>query len=191
MKLLVIGNGEQLEDTIDFFSELNFGVVGKSLNHDDVSGITKTITDSLEKGYGLVVAYVNDGIGASISLNRDKRIRAASCSTELDVELAKKNNVNVILLSTEANVHTSMLRPLKETHTGRVIETHLKKNKEEYRHTVKPHESGEIRTQRVERTLKNEEVEEDEDQEEVPEHMHRGKKGFFKGIKDSLGIVDE
>lgn len=189
MKLLVIGNGEQLDNTIDFFSELNFGVVGKSLNHDDVTGITKTIMDSLEKGYGLIIAYVNDGIGASIYLNRDKKIRAAPCSTELDVELAKKNNANVILLSTEANVHTSMLKPLKEVHSGRVVETHLKKNKEEHRHAIKHHESEEIQTQRVGRTLKNEEVEEEE--EEAPEHMHRGKKGFFKGIKDSLGIVDE
>ncbi len=187
MKLLVIGNGEQLEDTVDFFSELNFGVVGKSLEHDDVSGITKTIVDSLEKGYGLIVAYVNDGIGAGIFLNRDKKIRAAPCSTDLDIELAKKNNVNVILLSTEADIDLNILKPLKNINNGKVVEADVKKDREGSRNVIKRSETREPVTYKEDKkSLKQEEI-----NEEKPEQVNKNKKGFFSNIKDSLGIVDE
>ncbi|MEM0200982.1 MAG: RpiB/LacA/LacB family sugar-phosphate isomerase [Candidatus Micrarchaeaceae archaeon] len=182
MKILVIGQGEQLENTVDFFSEINFGVVGKSLNHDDVSGITKTIIESLEKGYGLVVAYVNDGIGAGISLNRDKRIRAANCSTELDISLAKKNNVNVILLSTEAKLNVNILKPFAEINiiNQNVVNNNYKKENQD-KETLKNRNGKKV--------IKNQT--EENNYEVINVNKNKDKKGFFKNIKDSLGIVDE
>ncbi|MGC8479418.1 MAG: hypothetical protein ACP5M9_01995 [Candidatus Micrarchaeia archaeon] len=189
MKVFVIGDEKTLEDALDFFSDLGMTVVGKVINPNDVSGITTAINDSFTKGYGIVVAYVKDTIGASIFLNRDKRIKAAVCNTELDVALAEKNNVNVFLINNDVDVSIGIFKAMKKNKNNakdqleeRKSEKHIasKSAVESTEYFVKLNKSGEQK-----KAIGDEPLQEEREPKES-----KGK-GFFKNIKDSLGIVDE
>ena len=187
MKIFVIGDEKNLEDAVDFFSDLGMAVVGKVINPNDVNGITNAINDSFTKKYEIVVAYVKDTIGAGIFLNRDKRIRAAVCNTELDVSLAEKNNANVFLINYDIDVPIEIFKDFGKNKN--TTKKDMEEYKSEKKHIIKSEDNKSHF--KLNNSHKEKNVEETEPIEKEGEVKESKSKGFFKNIKDSLGIVDE
>ncbi len=179
MKVLVIGNNEKtLEDIVDELEGLNLSVIGKTMENSSPEMLIKNVNEGLNKGYELLVIGLKDNIGAGILLNREKRIRAAPCSNQIDIELAIGNAANVILLNNKIELPKGIFRLFRKEYEENVKEKQ-DKNDGKNEKVVKTKEI--IHKEQKERKFVEQEI----------EPKTKGSSGFLKNIKESLGIIDE
>ena len=177
MKALAIGFNEEIVDSmIDCFADLNISVMGRIINGNDTEAAVRSIQEGINKGYGLVIASIDDNIGASILLNRDKRISAAACSNDYDVELAKKNNANVLVFNENIDLSKNIFNVFKQNTDTQKSTT---QQNPAYKKQPKINVKQQIQVKESINEISNDNFKTSQ------------KKGFLKNIKDSLGIIDE
>ena len=186
MKMLVIGSDqESMENVIDLATDADITAAGKLVQEYDNSAVLKNIQDGFNRGYSSIIMIVQDHIGASIFLNRDKQIRAAPCRTIEDVRLARNNDANVLVFNKNNGFDKNCFKILKQSYDEPKNEDKKAiKTVEKYQRPNKEQQGKEIKM-----PIKRFE-EEPEEEVEIQRPGNRNK-GLFKNIKDSLGIIDE
>ena len=79
------------------------GVIATEIETDTAKLVDYVRKAALDKSYSTCIVVPADHIMASINLNRDKNIRAAICLSKEDLELAKENGANIIIIPKESN----------------------------------------------------------------------------------------
>ena len=74
------------------------GVIAKETETDTAKLVDYVKKAALDKSYSTFIVVPADHIMASISFNRDKNIRAATCLSKEDMGLAKENGANIIII---------------------------------------------------------------------------------------------
>ncbi len=188
MKVYLIGDQKDaIEDAAEALSEKGFGVIAKEVR--DEEQLSKEVEDSIKNGYVFVIA--KDPIKANISLNKIDEISAAQCNGKYDVELAKYNNVNVIIIndaSKKEEIIDSFFESfdIKKQEKAKSEEQKLNKKKVKgYKEIIE--KVDEISKEDAKIEDEKEEAEEDRGQDES-KGTSQSKKGFLSSIKDALGI---
>ena len=74
------------------------GIIAKETETDTAKLVDYVRKAVLDKSYSTCIIVPADHILASINLNRDKGIRAAICLSKEDMELAKENGANILII---------------------------------------------------------------------------------------------
>jgi ribose 5-phosphate isomerase RpiB len=165
------------------------GIMAKETEAD-----TEKLSDSIRKAitsgsYDLCITIPKDHLKASIMLNRDKGINAAICLLPEDLDLAKANSANVIIIKAgEEERAAKMLKSILEGAVSRINSQN---------------EEAKYEKQEKQRELRQEprsESQKEPSEDEEPKRQHKVLIGentqvkdngsFFKKIKSSLGIED-
>ncbi len=177
MKILILGeNEDDVENLVDMLNGLNQSLMGRVINGEGNDATVKGIQEGLNKGYDLVIVKIDNNIGTAMLLNKDKRINAAPCSTVYDIKLAKSNNANVILLSKNNELDKDAFKIFKLAQNS---------TSSTQQQNVSNERPIKVRQQIVtkEQPKNIEPV--------VNQNTEQKSKGFFKNIKESLGITEE
>jgi ribose 5-phosphate isomerase RpiB len=188
LKVYLIGDQKDaIEDAAEELSEKGLGVIAKEVK--DEEELSKEVEDSIKNGYVFVI--VKDPIKANISLNKINEINAAQCNGKYDVELAKYNNVNVIIIndaSKKEEIIDSFFESfdIKKQEKAKSEEQKLNKKRiKGYKEIIEKVDEISKEDAKIEEGEAGEV--EDKDQNES-KGTGQGKKGFLSSIKDALGI---
>lgn len=185
MKILAISNLDDFVDKIiDAFDGTDVSVVAKQ-DKSDLQGIVKQVSDAMAKGtYSYAILAADDHIGASVLLNKSKGIRAGVCESEADLDLAKENEVNVIILKASETDLEYLPKGIGAGSAPAVKKSAEPEPKKQQAQTKQQ------QAQPKKQEEPEEEPEEDQQEEDTGQQQGSGK-GFMSKIKDSLGIVDK
>lgn len=177
VKILAISNVEGCaERIIDAFEDSDASIIAKEAK-EDMEELSESVSSTMGKGmYDYAIVAVEDHVGATIEMNKCSNLRAALCDSEEDVQMAKRNRANVMIVRPSQKrfdfIVDGMSLPAKEAKKAPKNEKLFQPKKEE-----KP--------------KREEAPEEDEEEEEYEDYQRSRGKGLVGRLKDSLGIVDK
>lgn len=189
MKVYVLSNVPGKGDSIvNDFGASNVNVVSKE-NESTVEEMSAAVAKAIEEGKAdYVIVIASDPIKASILMNKESNVYAALCSSADDIELAKVNNANTIVVNSSMSADNFVNALL----SGRQkLSFFMPKKKQEERQAEQPAPKEAQKEQKQVKSKQQQMAESkkaDEPEQQVPK---RGKKsGLFGALKDSLGIID-
>ncbi len=153
------------------------GVIAKETETDTAKLVDYVRKAALDKSYSACIIVPADHIMASISLNRDKNIRAAICVSKEDIGLAKENGANIIIIPNGSGATAS------ETLSG-LFTAAAQQNQGSDTRLV---QMGSTQ-QKIEANQRQQPKQEAK-QETRSQQTYEGK-GMFKKLKHSLGIEE-
>lgn len=174
VKILAISNVDGCTDRIvEVFENTDASIVAKE-ETGGVKAMCDRVSEAMNKGiYEYAIVATDDHVGATVNLNKYDKLKAAVCDSDYDIELALKNDVNVIIIRSDQRKLNYLADGIaKEPERQEKKEKLEKVEKVEVKHKEEKHESKEEKV------------------EESHSHKGGGKGGIFGRVKDSLGIMD-
>lgn len=157
------------------------GIIAKETETDTAKLVDYVKKAALDKSYSTCIVVPADHILASINLNRDKNIRAAICLSKEDIELAKENDANIIIIPKGNGATASEI-------LGGLFTADVQQNPKPDTINVKQ-ESVPQRMYTDKRQQQKQETVQEARQEVKSQQTYNGK-GVFKKLKHSLGIEE-
>lgn len=193
MNIYLIGDyAEEIDDSVKLLEGKNINIIAKAAI--DINQVEKEVADSLNKGYIIVIP--KEPMKAIMSLNKNKDIYAAPCSTERDVELALSNDANALILndlSRKEEVLNYLINKLNQQ-KSEDIEVESNEGKEEGAEAKESVAKAENKKKRRVEKTKEEGIEGNKNEENgeglTERDAEKKKKGIFGSLKDALGITN-
>ncbi len=185
MKIFILSNiTERAERLADALGNYDVSIVSREMEGD-----TESIENEVSKVIGKadsVVFVVKDPIKATMDLNKMSGISAAQCVSGSDINSARRNGANVIVMGGGANAEDFAEYLAK----GAKQKFNLIKPKNEAARGLEEPVAKPIVAKKVQNKVV-EQMPEDKKEEEDDGYDKDGVKGGFIGrLKHSLGIVD-
>lgn len=179
LKILAISNVEGCaERIVDALGNKDVSIIAKE-ESIGLELLSERVSAAMNKGaYEYAIVAVEDHVGATVLLNKSGSIRAAVCDSAEDVRLARKNDVNVMIVRADQK---------RFDYLGSGIAQAQKPQERR----EKPEKAFESRKQEEKPRKQAEQEEDDQDEEEEDYRKSGGKGGIFGRLKDHLGIIDE
>lgn len=182
VKILAVSGADGCTDRIlDAFEGIGANIVVRE-EDSDIGTVSRKVADAVGRnGYDYVIVAMEDHVGAVIELNKQANLRAALCDSVDDIELAKRNSANVIIVrpSQKRFDYLADVWDSKATQKSKGRNTRLFQQKEK----------EDEKQAREEERKKSKESREEEEPEEDTRQKRKG--GIMGRFKDSLGIIDE
>lgn len=157
------------------------GIIAKETETDTAKLVDYVRKAALDKNYSTCIVVPADHIWASINLNRDKMIRAATCLSKEDMRLAKENGANIIIIP-KGNSATA------SDALGELFAASAQQNPRLDTISVQE-ESAPQKTDNNQKQQQKQEAKQEARQESRTTQAYEGK-GMLKKLKHSLGIEE-
>ena len=157
------------------------GVMAKETETDTAKLVDYVRKAALDKNYSTCIVVPSDHIWASINLNRYKGIRAATCLSKEDMELAKENGANIIIIPKGSSGTAS------DALSGLFTDAAQQNMQPGVRSADK--ESVQQKSGADQRQQQKQEARQDARKESGSQQAYEGK-GMLKKLKHSLGIEE-
>ncbi len=180
MRVYIVSNREEGNDEFsNAIESLGANITLKETTSDEKKlsdGVALAINSS-KPDFVLVLA--NDPIAVNVSLNKQRNVTAAICNTQRDIDLAFKNEVNVIIVGEDVHDPQRFAHMLFSKHQSHPAKPQA------------PEKPKPIKVQEVKQVQKEEKKEQPR-HEDLPEDINLPKRpGLLGKLKDSLGIIDK
>lgn len=181
MRVYIVSNREEGNDE---FSNAIEGL-GANITLKETTSDEKKLSDSVSLAINnskpdFVLVLANDPIAANVSLNKQRNVTAAICNTQRDIDLAFKNEVNVVIVGEEVHDPQKFAHMLVGKH-----QVHTQKSQA-------PEKPKPPKAQETRQIQKEERNEPKQGREELPDDTNLPKRpGLLGRLKDSLGIIDK
>ena len=197
MRILVLSNVLNGFDTIVDALNSRHSIIAKQVSVGTEDLANMAVNGLASGNYDLCIVVARDPVGASIMLNKSEGISAAVCNSASDVELAKRNNANILVIKSlkpdaaaeiaeaisQQGFSFNALRQIKLPRIGIGKESAAGQ-----RPPQQPQlQAQQQKRQQQVRQKQNEEGEEGEEEEEQAQQA--GGKGILGKIKNALGII--
>jgi len=202
MRILVLSNVLNGFDAIVEALNSRHSIIAKQVSVGTEDLANMAVNGLASGNYDLCIVVARDPVGASITLNKSEGISAAVCNSASDVELAKRNNANILVIKglkpdaaaeiaeaiSQQGFSFNALRQIKLPRIGIGIG---KESAAGQRPPQQPQlQAQQQKRQQQVRQKQNEESEEGEENEEEEEQARQaGGKGIIGKIKNALGII--
>jgi len=203
MRILVLSNVLNGFDTIVDALNSRHSIIAKQVSVGTEDLANMAVNGLASGNYDLCIVVARDPVGASIMLNKSEGISAAVCNSASDVELAKRNNANILVIKSlkpddaaeiaeaisQQGFSFNALRQIKLPRIGIGIGKEPAAGQRPPQQPQLQAQQQQKRQQQV-RQKQNEESEEGEENEEEEEQARQaGGKGIIGKIKNALGII--
>ncbi|MGC8710458.1 MAG: hypothetical protein ACP5RF_02515 [Candidatus Micrarchaeia archaeon] len=196
MKIYIIGDAsDDIEDAVNILEKGNVTVIAKEVS--DQAQLSSYIEDAVSKGDSNIIVLAKDPMHSSISLNKNRSINAALCSTSEDVASAYKDGANVIILKDASEKEeilnailnapiSSVPKATQDAPQAQANEAAIRKRK------MHQHIAAEGQAKENSKSVVSKDVgsEQEGNAQEEEAHIDLGNgKGFIGSIKNALGII--
>jgi len=173
--------------------------LASELEKYDINIVEKEVTgrgEYLDALYGIVgngafdsvLLAVSDPVGMGILLNKRQEVRAAVCSSGEDIESARDNGANVIILGRNADLRSIAKSVVQLQQSRKAMPGMFKLGKKDLQKAaVAPRNAAPVQSQPKASKVQPQAEANDLEEEDTPPPQ----KGIIKKIKYALGIEDE
>ena len=172
MRIIAVSNVDgEVERVVEALDKTDAKILAREIS-GELEVVVRSVYESLKNNaYDLAVVLPNDYVGACISLNKYREIRAAPCASEDDIKFAFANDANVLIVKQGTRLD----------HVGKYFEGNSEAHKQHQ------HQDAGVELKTAHKAVKGK-----EDGEQEKEYGDDGSGGgsIFGKLKSSLGIVD-
>lgn len=183
MKIYIISNSyDKSESFENALEKLDANITLKEVSSDEKK-IANLASAALEsKAPNFVLVFVKDPIAANMYLNKQRNINSAVCNSNRDFELARKNNINVIVVGDDLDDADGFAKMLMSNGMQKMSQKSKPSQSKNQDQKPTNHDKGQVRDQK-------QKAEEDEQSESQDDQLPK-RPGIIGHLKDALGIID-
>jgi hypothetical protein len=194
-KILILSSlpEERYGPFVDSIEDAGGSVILKELAEEDYSVFLRHITEGMGRKHSAILAFAEDPVALSISINKSRKIVAALCNSEKEMDSAIKSGADVVVVGSRLNGIDGLLGG--EAGEDEVPAQRQPKPVAQKPQLQKPAAPGgffgfKAVQQKPAQQIQKKEQRQENDQEEEEIQQGKRKKGIIGRIKDELGIVD-